>query len=656
MALAWIDWLVVFAYVAFALWVGVRFTGRASEGVNEFFLSGRRLPWWMAGTSMVATTFAADTPLVITGWVRDYGVWKNWQWWCFAVCGFFTAFLFARMWRRAEIMTTAELAEQRYGEKSARVLRGFLGTYHTLITNVITLAWVLLAAGKISEVLVDVPKEWAIGACCAITLTYSLLSGLWGVVLTDVTQFAMAMLGAIALAVIVWIHTGGAAPVLDAVASGIIPAERLAFVPPTGPGSPFDASFWTAPVVAFAVYIGLQWWAYEAVDGGGYVVQRISACKDERHGVLAQIWFQVAHNALRPWCWIVVALASLLVMPSVEHTAPVAGTIVSATAGRVEIAPSAPSVPSTGTDPIVVAWDERRELAPLLTVKPGDTVRAGEIVARSDSERAYPEMMARYLPVGLLGLVVASLLAALMSTIDTHVNLASSFFVNDVYRRFLVRGRSDRHYVAAARWSGLGVMALAGIVASQAESIRGLFTFFLAFMGGVGAVYVLRWTWWRVRATTEIAAMLTSSATTVALTHLDVTWNVGPFSDHGALTDEGRLVFVVLASTIAAVLVTVFGKAPDPAKLVAFYRKVRPLGFWGPVAALAPDVVRPSEGRFVLLGVVGGLAATFGLVFTIGEALYGSAVGIAASALVAIGGTVAAVIAVRAITPGAARG
>ncbi len=650
MALAWLDWLVVVAYVAFALWVGVRFTGRASEGVNEFFLSGRRLPWWMAGTSMVATTFAADTPLVITGWVRDYGVWKNWQWWCFAVCGFFTAFLFARMWRRAEIMTTAELAEQRYGEKSARVLRGFLGTYHTLITNVITLAWVLLAAGKISEVLVDVPKEWAIGACCAVTLTYSLLSGLWGVVLTDLTQFAMAMLGAIALAVIVWTHTGGSAAVLDAVASGVIPAERLAFIPPTGPGSPFDASFWTAPVVAFAVYIGLQWWAYEAVDGGGYVVQRISACKDERHGVLAQIWFQVAHNALRPWCWIVVALASLLVMPTVEHAAPVAGTVVTATPGRIEIAPSA------GTDPIVVAWDETRELAPLLTVKPGDVVGAGQLVARSDSERAYPEMMARYLPVGLLGLVVASLLAALMSTIDTHVNLASSFFVNDVYRRFLVRGRGDRHYVAAARWSGLGVMALAGIVASQADSIRGLFTFFLAFMGGVGAVYVLRWTWWRVRATTEIAAMLTSSLTTVVLTHADIEWRLGPFADHGALTDEGRLVLVVLASTIAAVLVTIFGKAPDPAKLVAFYRKVRPLGFWGPVAALAPDVVRPREARFVLLGVVGGLAATFGLVFTIGEALYGSAAGISISAIVAITGTVAAVIAVRAITPATARG
>lgn len=650
MALAWLDWLVVFAYVAFALWVGVRFTGRASEGVNEFFLSGRRLPWWMAGTSMVATTFAADTPLVITGWVRDYGVWKNWQWWCFAVCGFFTAFLFARMWRRAEIMTTAELAELRYGEKSARVLRGFLGTYHTLITNVITLAWVLLAAGKISEVLIDVPKEWAIGACCAVTLTYSLLSGLWGVVLTDVMQFAMAMLGAIALAVIVWTHTGGAAPVLDAVASGVIPAERLAFIPPTGPGSPFDASFWTAPVVAFAVYIGLQWWAYEAVDGGGYVVQRISACKDERHGVLAQIWFQVAHNALRPWCWIVVALASLLVMPTAEHRTPVAGTIARAELGRIEVAPT------SGAPNAVVAWDAQAPNPPLLAVKLGDAVGAGQIVARTDSERAYPEMMARYLPVGLLGLVVASLLAALMSTIDTHVNLASSFFVNDVYRRFLAKDRSDRHYVTAARLSGLGVMALAGIVASQADSIRGLFTFFLAFMGGVGAVYVLRWTWWRVRATTEIAAMLTSSLTTVVLTHADIEWRLGPFADHGALTDEGRLVLVVLASTIAAVLVTIFGKAPDPAKLVAFYRKVRPLGFWGPVAALAPDVVRPREARFVLLGVVGGLAATFGLVFTIGEALYGSAAGISISAIVAITGTVAAVIAVRAITPGAARG
>jgi SSS family solute:Na+ symporter len=650
MALAWLDWLVVFAYVAFALWVGVRFTGRASEGVNEFFLSGRRLPWWMAGTSMVATTFAADTPLVITGWVRDYGVWKNWQWWCFAVCGFFTAFLFARMWRRAEIMTTAELAEQRYGEKSARVLRGFLGTYHTLITNVITLAWVLLAAGKISEVLIDVPKEWAIGACCAVTLTYSLLSGLWGVVLTDVTQFGMAMFGAIALAVIVWTHTGGAAPVLDAVASGVIPAERLAFIPPTGPGSPFDASFWTAPVVAFAVYIGIQWWAYEAVDGGGYVVQRISACKDERHGVLAQIWFQVAHNALRPWCWIVVALASLLVMPTAEHRTPVAGTIARAELGRIEVAPT------SGAPNAVVAWDAQAPNPPLLAVKLGDAVGAGQIVARTDSERAYPEMMARYLPVGLLGLVVASLLAALMSTIDTHVNLASSFFVNDVYRRFLAKDRSDRHYVTAARLSGLGVMALAGIVASQADSIRGLFTFFLAFMGGVGAVYVLRWTWWRVRATTEIAAMLTSSLTTVVLTHADIEWRLGPFADHGALTDEGRLVLVVLASTIAAVLVTIFGKAPDPAKLVAFYRKVRPLGFWGPVAALAPDVVRPREASFVLLGVVGGLAATFGLVFTIGEALYGSAAGISISAIVAITGTVAAVIAVRAITPGAARG
>lgn len=650
MALAWLDWLVVFAYVAFALWVGVRFTGRASEGVNEFFLSGRRLPWWMAGTSMVATTFAADTPLVITGWVRDYGVWKNWQWWCFAVCGFFTAFLFARMWRRAEIMTTAELAELRYGEKSARVLRGFLGTYHTLITNVITLAWVLLAAGKISEVLIDVPKEGAIGACCAVTLTYSLLSGLWGVVLTDVTQFGMAMFGAIALAVIVWTHTGGAAPVLDAVASGVIPAERLAFIPPTGPGSPFDASFWTAPVVAFAVYIGIQWWAYEAVDGGGYVVQRISACKDERHGVLAQIWFQVAHNALRPWCWIVVALASLLVMPTAEHRSPVTGTVARAELGRIEVAPT------SGAPNAVVAWDAQAPNPPLLAVKLGDAVGAGQIVARTDSERAYPEMMARYLPVGLLGLVVASLLAALMSTIDTHVNLASSFFVNDVYRRFLAKDRSDRHYVTAARLSGLGVMALAGIVASQADSIRGLFTFFLAFMGGVGAVYVLRWTWWRVRATTEIAAMLTSSLTTVVLTHADIEWRLGPFADHGALTDEGRLVLVVLASTIAAVLVTIFGKAPDPAKLVAFYRKVRPLGFWGPVAALAPDVVRPREARFVLLGVVGGLAATFGLVFTIGEALYGSAAGISISAIVAITGTVAAVIAVRAITPGAARG
>lgn len=617
-----LDWLVILLYLAFALWIGVRFAGRASQSVDEFFLSGRRLPWWIAGTSMVATTFAADTPLVVSGWVRDFGIWQNWLWWCYAIGGLFTAFLFARYWRRLGVMTTAELAEARYGGRDAAALRGFLGFFHAGVTNINVLSWVLLAGVKITDVLFGIDPVPAVVAICLFSLVYSLLGGFWGVVITDVVQFIMAMTGAIALAIIAWSEVGGAAGIEAAVTSGVIDPARLDFIPAVGSGGIFDGSFWSASFAAFAVYLGVSWWATDSVDGGSYIVQRISACKDERHGVLAQLWYNVAHHALRPWPWIVVALASLVLLPHAELTTPVAGqvTAIVAEEGRVEITAEGQTmvIAPEGDD----AWHPQKAL-----VEIGDQVLVGDRVMATDSERAYPMMMVRYLPFGLLGLVLASLLAALMSTIDTHVILASSYFINDVYRRFLVKGASTRHYVLAARVSGVVVMALAGAVAVVADSIADLFTFFLAFLGGVGPVYIMRWIWWRVRAQTEIAAMLASSASTLLLT-FQWEWfspviRLGSLTPDGELSAPGRIAIVALVSLITALVVTFASRRPDPRDLVTFYRRVRPAGLWGPVRALCPEIRTNRELPLAITGTIAALTVVYSTLFLIGDLILG---------------------------------
>lgn len=613
MQVSWIDWLVVGGYVAVALSVGVLLARRASQSVDEFFLSGRRLPWWIAGTSMVATTFAADTPLVVTGWVRDYGIWKNWLWWCFAIGGVLTAFLFARYWRRLGVMTTAEMSEKRYPGREASVLRGFLGFYHAGISNIIVLSWVLLAAAKISKVLFDIDQVTAVTLACVVAMTYSLLAGFWGVVLTDLLQFAMALCGAICLAVLAWNAVGGIDALTAEVAAGRIDPAILSVMPkpPDEATGLFDPRFWTVSIAAFCVYLGVSWWATQSIEGGTYIVQRIAACRDERHGMLAQLWFMIANYAMRPWPWILVALASLVVLPTETVQAPVAGVVAAVEEGRVELRTDAgESVPLT--------WETDGDWYPLAQVSVDDVVIPGSTIARTDSERAYPAMMTRYLPVGLLGLVIASLLAALMSTIDTHVILASSFFVNDLYRRFIAPGRDARHYVTAARLGGVVVMLLGGLVAIQSDSISNLFLFFLAFLGGVGPIYVLRWLWWRIRALTEVVAMLASSISTVVITFVDIDWNLGVLSAGGELAPEGRLCVVVAVSTGAALLSILLFRKPDPTALVDFYRTVRPMGAWGPVSDLCPEVAPRREFLPVFLGTVGALAITYGLLFGIG--------------------------------------
>ncbi|MEM7310343.1 MAG: sodium:solute symporter family protein [Planctomycetota bacterium] len=620
----WADWTVIGLYVVFAIVVGIRFAKRAEENVDQFFLSGRSLPWWIAGTSMVATTFAADTPLVVSGWVRDFGIWKNWLWWVYAISGVLGVFLFSRYWRRGAVMTKAELAELRYRGRDAAALRGFLGLFHATVSNTIVLCWVLLAAAKIMDVLFEVDKVWALTAACAVSLTYSLLAGFWGVVMTDMVQFAMAMVGAIVLAVLSWNAVGGGDAIVEAaLTSSSFNPDTLRFLPAWGEGGVFDASFWTVPFAAFAVYLGLAWWGAESVDGSGVAVQRILASRDDRHGMLATLWYNIAHYALRPWPWVCVALASLLLLPHQDVVSPVDGVVTAVTETAVEVTDGAGVVHELG----LAVEDAPEAWSAVASVEATEAVEAGMVVAATDSERAYVVMMTEFLPIGLLGLVVASLLAAFMSTIDTHVNLASSFFVNDVYRRFFVRDASPKNYVWAARLASVVILGIGGLLAYRASSISDLFLFFLALLSGVGPVYLMRWIWWRVRALTEIVAMVASFGATVYLTLLDsrfaYVWPESPLTPGGDLAPEGRLCLVVGFSLVCALISVLLAPKPDPSTLVDFYRRVRPTGWWGPVRELAPDVAPVQEGTAALVGVISGLLAIYGPLFGTGCVLLG---------------------------------
>ena len=626
MQLDTIDLAVLAIYVAFAIGVGLYFRQRASKDPDQFFLAGRKLPWWMVGTSMVATTFAADTPLVITGWVRDFGIWRNWLWWCFAVGGMLTVFLFSRYWRRLGVMTQAEFAEMRYGGSGAAALRASLGFFHAFLTNPIVLCWVLLAAAKISDVLFDIDKTTSLGIACAICLSYSLMSGFWGVAVTDLVQFCLAMIGAIALAFIAWDAVGGQPAILEKLSGvGGESGEILGFLPSPGGGSWLDPSFWTTPVAAVAVYLGVSWWATSGIDGGTVVVQRIAASKSPAHGSIGTLWYNIANYALRPWMWIAVALASLLVVPHGDPVvSPVAGTVVaiSEDLDRVSIEDDS----GVRSDVQIVAPDGWAGVLPTTRVSVGDQIEAGAVIASTDSEKAYVVMMVRFLPAGLLGIVVASLLAAFMSTIDTHVNLAASYYVNDLHRRFIDRKRAPRHYVTVARIASVVFLLEGAWLATVSDSISDLFTFFLAFLGGVGPIYLLRWLWWRITAWSEISAMITSSVTTTFITFGTTNgWTLGPYSPQGEITAEGRIVIVVLLSTLVSLLVTLLRPAPDPAKLVSFYEKVRPTGAWGPVRALSSATPAPREGIRVLGGVLGGLAMVWGLTLGIGALMLGKA-------------------------------
>src|ERR1051325_9949906 len=538
MTLTVVDWLVIAAYFALNLAIGVYYARRARGSTTEFFLSGRNVPWWLAGTSMVATTFAADTPLVVTGMVARYGIAGNWLWWNMAASGMLPCFVSARLWRRAGVMTDVEFAELRYSGAPAAFLRGFRALYLGVPINCIIIGWVNLAMMKILQVTLGLDAThalWALLAMLLFTAFYTTLAGLWGVLVTDLVQFVLKMGMVIALAYLAVRAVGGLTPLkqqiaaLDAAAGG---GSRLAFFPSTD-------SAWM-PAITLFVYLGVNWWAswYPGAEpgGGGYVAQRIFSARTERDGLFATLWFNIAHYAVRPWPWILTALASLVLYP----------TLVDKESGYVR----------TLMDPNVF-------------------------------------------PPALRGVMLAAFAAAYMSTIDTQLNWGASYVVNDCYRRFLRRDRSEREYVLVSQAVTVGLMVVSIYVTLHLSSIEQAWKLLIVTGAGTGTVLLLRWFWRRINAWSEVSAMVVAAAVSL---YLQIVWKW----DSDRPRDFAYLMLVTVAlTTIGWVVVTLVTKPEPEATLRRFYERVHPNGF--SAGALAREIVN------ALLGCVLVYAALFGV-------------------------------------------
>jgi SSS family solute:Na+ symporter len=571
-----IDWVVIGAYFAASIYFGLKYSRRAGEDTGEFFLSGRNLPWWLAGTSMVATTFAADTPLAVTELVAKNGIAGNWLWWNFVLGGMLTVFFFARLWRRAGVLTDVEFVELRYSGRPAAFLRGFRSVYLGLFMNSIIIGWVNLAMAAILQGMFGLgPGESMVYVAAAMLLTagYSAVAGLWGVAVTDVFQFIFAMTGCVILTFFVLAEpaVGGLGGLVEK-----LPDWSLRFLPSVG-DTAMDGlaagSTLALSSLAFLAYVGVQWWAcwYPGAEpgGGGYIAQRMMSAKDEKHSLLATLWFTVAHYCIRPWPWILVGLASLILYPG---------------------------------------------LGP-------DEKRLGFVFAMRD-----------YLPVGFRGMLVAAFFAAYMSTIATQLNWGTSYLVNDFYRRFLAAGKGEKHYVAVSRAMTLAVMAASFGVTMMMDTISGAWAFVIEAGAGLGLVLIARWFWWRVNAWSELAAMLT------------------PFAVYAWVKTSTTLEFpvslflIVSVTTVVWIAVTLLTKPSAMETLRAFYTRVHPGGWWGPVRESLPGV-RPDSGYGrLLVDWLAGVVLVYAVLFGIGKILLGSAgeglaylaVGAAAAALILV--------------------
>jgi SSS family solute:Na+ symporter len=502
-----LDWVVVACYLVGSVALGLFVARRGARNLAEFFVGGRAIPWWLAATSMAATTFNVDTPLYVAGRVARAGVAGNWEWWCFAFGHVLMAVLLARLWRRASVLTDLELTELRYAGRPAVILRTTRAFLLAIPFNCISIGYGMLAMRKLLVALGVLdhlpnlpgdPRLWAIIPIVLVVLFYTAVSGLWGVVATDFLQYILAMAGAVAVMVFALREVGGLGAMVDGLrASG--QGSHLDLVPL---GS--DA---LVPLSTFLGYIGIQWWAFRNSDGGGMFIQRLSSTASERDAERAAHTFNVLNYVVRTWPWVIVALAALLLMPGLE-----------------------------------------------------------------DPELAYPLMMMRYLPSGLLGLALASMLAAFMSTVSTQVNWGASYLVNDLYARF--SGVTDeRRLLRSARWASLLITALAASVSFFMDDVGAVFRFLILIGNGPGLVLLLRWFWWRINAWAELSAMLAGLGLAL-LTYLPAL---------GGLTFGQRLLMTAFGSMVVwipAMLLT----APEPAAtLDAFYARVRPAGAWAPV-------------------------------------------------------------------------
>jgi solute:Na+ symporter, SSS family len=581
MALSPLDIAVIVAFFAINLGIGLWFARGSGKNIGEYFLSGRSAPWWLAGTSMVATTFAVDTPLAVTGFVAQNGIAGNWLWWNMAASGILTVFFFAALWRRSGVLTDVEFIELRYGGKPASALRGVRAVYQGVLVNTIIMGWVNLAMVKILSLTLHVPTLPALYVCLALTALYVTIGGFWSVLVTDFLQFIVKMSMAIVLAVVAVAAVGGIAALKTGLAG--VDAKHLA----SGGGSilafvPSGDASWM-PITTFLVFVGVSWWAssYPGAEpgGGSYVAQRIFACRSEKDAVFATLFFNVAHYALRPWPWILVALAALVLYPQ---------GVIGAN-GKV------------------------------------------------DPELGYVQTLVDHLPVALRGLMMAGFLSAYMSTIGTQLNLGASYLTNDLYRRFIKPQASDAHYVAVSRWMTVLAMVLAAVVTLFMSSVGEAWKYMLTLTAGVGLVMILRWYWWRINAWSEISA-LAASAVVGSWCYLS-----GVVAGDDPNATAKRLLITVAATTVVWVIVTFVTKPETEATLTRFYERVRPAGGgWGPIARLVPGGSEDNLG-IALVDWVAGLGLVYGTLFGIGRLVLGDlAQGIAWCALAVVCGAVIA--------------
>ena len=563
MQLNGIDWSIIGAFLLASLAIGFTVSRRAGGNAESFFLSGRNMPWWLLGTSMVATTFSTDTPNLVTDIVRTNGVSGNWVWWAFLLTGMLTAFVYARLWRRSQVMTDLEFYEIRYSGRAAGFLRGFRAVYLGLFFNVMIMASVTLAAIKIGAVMLGLTPLQTVMVAGVITAVFSAAGGFLGVILSDLILFVASMAGAITAAVVSVNHpeVGG----FDALLANPDVAGKLSILP--------DFSNSEMALAVFIIPLAVQWWSvwYPGSEpgGGGYVAQRMLAAKNEKHAMGAVVFFQFCHYALRPWPWIVVALASLVVFPDLES-----------------LRTAFPDM-----DPSVVGHD-----------------------------LAYPAMLT-FLPHGLLGLVLASLISAYMSTMSSQLNWGASYMVNDFYRRFLRPTAGQKELVLAGRLTTVLLMAVAGTFALLLENALQAFSILLTIGAGTGLLFLLRWFWWRINAWSEISAMMISFV-------LALYFN---FADLPGWSDWQRLLAGVLFTTIGWLAVTLLAPKTDERTMREFVKLVQPAGRgWKKVerAALADgedlrDGKAPDNLPGALLNVLLASIGVYAALFAIGFGLYG---------------------------------
>ena len=574
MRLSTLDWSIIVATFAVTLGIGLYSARRAGTGVDEFFLSGRNMPWWLLGVSMVATTFSADTPNLVTDIVRKNGVSGNWVWWAFLLTGMLTVFVYARLWRRSGVTTDIEFYELRYSGKPAAFLRGFRALYLGFLFNVTIMATVSLAAIKIGGVMLGLSPLDSLIWASIVTVAVAAMGGLRAVLLSDFFLFALSMVGAVAAALFALNapEIGSMAALLAAPEVG----DKLSLLPELrsdaeGRYTPESINVFVSVLV---IPLAVQWWSvwYPSAEpgGGGYVAQRMLAAKDEKHARAAVLLFTALYYGVRPWPWIVVALCSLVVFP---------------------------------------------DLASIATAFPG----ADAAIVNDDL--AYPAMLQSVLPAGWLGLVIASLLAAYVSTISTHLNWGSSYVVHDFYRRFVRPAAGDREQVLVGRISTVLMMVVAGVLALQLSNALQGFEIMLQIGAGTGLLFILRWFWWRINAVSEVVAMVVSFVVALTL-------KLGDFG----LASWQELLLGVGITTVCWVSATLLTPPADPETLKSFCEKINPGGpGWRAVyRRLDEEGICPAESpvnipRGILCMLLGS-AAVYGVLFATGFWLYGQGV------------------------------